>query len=59
MIRYYLVASVRLYVTDTSSSVGPEVTRLSGARTYVVCVPSLTNRTPRWYAGSTVGLLRN
>ena len=39
--------------------VGPEVTRLSGARTYVVCVPSLTNRTPRWYAGSTVGLLRN
>ena len=30
-----------------------------GARTYVICVPSSTNQTPRWYAGSTVGFLRN
>ena len=54
-----LIASVCLYVTVTGSSVGPEATRLSGAHTYVVCVPSSTNRTPRWYAGSTVGLLKN
>ena len=50
MIRYYSVTSVPLYVTDTGSSVGPDVTRLSGARTYVVCMPFQTNQTPRWYA---------
>ena len=54
-----LFTSVRLYVTDTGSSVRPKITRLSGARTYVVCVPFLTNRTPWWYAGATVGMLRN
>ena len=37
------------------SQTGSDVTRLSGARTYVVCVPFQTNRT----ASSTVGLLRN
>ena len=37
-IRCCLVALVRLYVSG--SSVGLEATRLSGARIYVVCVPS-------------------
>ena len=59
LIRCCLAALVRLYVIAIGSSVGLEVMRLSGARTYIGCVSSSRNQTPRWCAGSIASLLRN